>query len=177
MFFFLHINTVGFLHSNLCNFLLRLFFPTPSLWKYSCFAYFMNRLSQKSMILRSDSTWMASILHVLHVLLCENTLGLKQSQMLMLLGKLVFLCFYSWIWYDFCLVFTIFQPHLLPHVGDIPRSNFQFDFGLERKVLAEAEKDNPNWSKFGVDNLPTKASDASSSKVIVILFRASSNLL
>ncbi|KAK2390592.1 hypothetical protein P8452_27861 [Trifolium repens] len=56
-------------------------------------------------------------------------------------------------------------PHLLPHVGDIPRSNFQFDFGLERKILAEAEKDNPNWSKFGIENLPTKASDTSSSKV------------
>ncbi|XP_004502602.1 uncharacterized protein [Cicer arietinum] len=57
-------------------------------------------------------------------------------------------------------------PHLLPHVGDIPRSNFQFDFGLERKILAEAEKDNPNWSKFAIDNLPTKASfDTSSSKV------------
>ncbi|AES72425.1 proline-rich cell wall-like protein [Medicago truncatula] len=57
-------------------------------------------------------------------------------------------------------------PHLLPHVGDIPRSNFQFDFGLERKILAEAEKENPNWTKFGVENLPTKASDSSpSSKV------------
>jgi hypothetical protein len=53
-------------------------------------------------------------------------------------------------------------------VGDIPRSNFQFDFGLERKILAEAEKDNPNWSKFGIENLPTKASDTSSSKVIFL---------
>ncbi|KAF3545795.1 hypothetical protein DY000_02001430, partial [Brassica cretica] len=33
-------------------------------------------------------------------------------------------------------------PPLLPRVGDITRSSFQFDFGLERKVLAEAEKDN-----------------------------------
>lgn len=65
------------------------------------------------------------------------------------------------------MVLTILQPHLLPHVGDIPRSNFQFDFGLERKILAEAEKENPNWTKFGVENLPTKASDSSpSSKVI-----------
>ncbi|XP_057450395.1 uncharacterized protein LOC130741583 [Lotus japonicus] len=54
-------------------------------------------------------------------------------------------------------------PHLLPHVVDIPRSNFQFDFGLERKVLAEGEKDNPNWSKFGLENLPTKVSDHTSS--------------
>jgi hypothetical protein len=53
-------------------------------------------------------------------------------------------------------------------VGDIPRSNFQFDFGLERKILAEAEKDNPNWSKFGIENIPTKASDTSSSKVIFL---------
>lgn len=58
---------------------------------------------------------------------------------------------------------TILQPHLLPHVVDIPRSNFQFDFGLERKVLAEGEKDNPNWSKFGLENLPTKVSDHTSS--------------
>ncbi|WZZ39334.1 LOW QUALITY PROTEIN: hypothetical protein YC2023_035593 [Brassica napus] len=33
-------------------------------------------------------------------------------------------------------------PPLLPRVGDITRSSFQFDFCLERKVLAEAEKDN-----------------------------------
>lgn len=57
-------------------------------------------------------------------------------------------------------------PHLLPNVGDIPRSNFQFDFGLERKILAEAEKENPNWTKFGVENLPTKASDTSSSSKV-----------
>ncbi|KFK26953.1 hypothetical protein AALP_AA8G315000 [Arabis alpina] len=45
-------------------------------------------------------------------------------------------------------------PQLLPRVGDIHRSSFQFDFGLERKVLAEAEKDNPDWSKFGTENPP-----------------------
>uniref|UniRef100_A0A1J3FTG7 UBA domain-containing protein n=1 Tax=Noccaea caerulescens TaxID=107243 RepID=A0A1J3FTG7_NOCCA len=48
-------------------------------------------------------------------------------------------------------------PQLLPRVGDIPRSNFQFDFGLERKVLAEAEKENPDWSKFGTENPPPPA--------------------
>ncbi|VVB15809.1 unnamed protein product [Arabis nemorensis] len=47
-------------------------------------------------------------------------------------------------------------PQLLPRVGDIPRSSFQFDFGLDRKVLAEAEKENPDWSKFGTENPPTK---------------------
>ncbi|KAK7311469.1 hypothetical protein RJT34_09634 [Clitoria ternatea] len=55
-------------------------------------------------------------------------------------------------------------PHLAPYAGDIPRSNFQFDFGLERKILVEAEKNNPNWSKFGSENLPTKVSELSISK-------------
>ncbi|CAH8389399.1 unnamed protein product [Eruca vesicaria subsp. sativa] len=45
-------------------------------------------------------------------------------------------------------------PPLLPRVGDVPRSSFQFDFGLERKVLAEAEKENPDWSKFGSEHPP-----------------------
>ncbi|CAN7066577.1 unnamed protein product [Brassica rapa subsp. trilocularis] len=45
-------------------------------------------------------------------------------------------------------------PQLLPRAGDIPRSGFQFDFGLERAVLTEAEKDNPDWSKFGSDIPP-----------------------
>ncbi|XP_027338901.1 uncharacterized protein LOC113852741 [Abrus precatorius] len=58
-------------------------------------------------------------------------------------------------------------PHLSPLAGDIPRSNFQFDFGLERRILAEAEKDNPNWSKFGSENIPTKVPNSSSSKVTV----------
>ncbi|KAF3552370.1 hypothetical protein DY000_02001426 [Brassica cretica] len=49
-------------------------------------------------------------------------------------------------------------PPLLPRAGDIPRSSFQFDFGLERKVLAEAEKENPDWSKFGSEHPPPPAS-------------------
>ncbi|MED6155722.1 hypothetical protein PIB30_007587 [Stylosanthes scabra] len=53
-------------------------------------------------------------------------------------------------------------PHLSPHIGDIPRSNFQFDFGLEKKIMAEAQKDNPNWSKFGTENLPTRVSESMS---------------
>ncbi|BAT78778.1 uncharacterized protein LOC124827929 [Vigna umbellata] len=56
-------------------------------------------------------------------------------------------------------------PHLSPHAGDNPRSNFQFEFELERKILAEADKDNPNWSKFGSENIPTKVSDSSTAKV------------
>lgn len=47
-------------------------------------------------------------------------------------------------------------PHLLPQVGDIPRSDFQFDFELERKILAEAEKENQNWVKLGLENLPSR---------------------
>ncbi|CAN8244458.1 unnamed protein product [Cochlearia groenlandica] len=50
-------------------------------------------------------------------------------------------------------------PQLLPRVGDIPRSSFQFDFGLERRVLAEAEKENPDWTKFGTENPPARFSE------------------
>ncbi|EOA13955.1 hypothetical protein CARUB_v10027076mg [Capsella rubella] len=56
-------------------------------------------------------------------------------------------------------------PQLLPRVGDIHRSSFQFDFGLERKVLAEAEKDTPDWSKFGTENPPAKFPEPSSSSM------------
>nr|GEW95520.1 ubiquitin-associated/translation elongation factor EF1B protein [Tanacetum cinerariifolium] len=35
-------------------------------------------------------------------------------------------------------------PQMSPHIGEIPRSTFQFDFELERKILAEAEKESPN---------------------------------
>ncbi|CAJ1974350.1 unnamed protein product [Sphenostylis stenocarpa] len=59
-------------------------------------------------------------------------------------------------------------PHLSSHAGDNPRSNFQFDFGLEKKFLAEADKDNPNWSKFGAENLPPKVSDSSTTKVTAL---------
>nr|KYP66263.1 hypothetical protein KK1_012550 [Cajanus cajan] len=59
-------------------------------------------------------------------------------------------------------------PHLSSHAGDNPRSNFQFDFELERKILAEAQKDNPNWSKFGSEYMPTKSSDTSTSKVTAL---------
>ncbi|CAJ1972365.1 unnamed protein product [Sphenostylis stenocarpa] len=58
-------------------------------------------------------------------------------------------------------------PHLLPLTGDIQRGNFQFDFGLERKILSEANKENPNWSKFGMENLPTKVTETVSPKVSV----------
>jgi hypothetical protein len=36
-------------------------------------------------------------------------------------------------------------------MAEIPRSTFNFDFDFERKILAEAEKENPNWSKFIIE--------------------------
>ncbi|XP_068315128.1 uncharacterized protein [Pyrus communis] len=46
------------------------------------------------------------------------------------------------------------EYRITPPFGDIPRSNFQFDFDLERKVLAELEKETPNWAKLGLENIP-----------------------
>ncbi|KAK9291852.1 hypothetical protein L1049_019802 [Liquidambar formosana] len=54
-------------------------------------------------------------------------------------------------------------PQLSPQLGDIPRSTFQFDFEFERKVLAEAEKDSLNWSRLGLENLPSKTTESKSS--------------
>ncbi|XP_010537124.1 PREDICTED: uncharacterized protein LOC104811935 isoform X2 [Tarenaya hassleriana] len=54
-------------------------------------------------------------------------------------------------------------PQMLPRLGDAPWSIFQYDFGLERKVLAEADKESQDWSKFGTETLPTKAPDSISS--------------
>ncbi|CAK9176962.1 unnamed protein product [Ilex paraguariensis] len=53
-------------------------------------------------------------------------------------------------------------PQLSPHIGDIPRSSFQFDFELERKILAEAETDSPNWSRLGLENFPSKPAASTS---------------
>ncbi|XVF12607.1 hypothetical protein REPUB_Repub08aG0133600 [Reevesia pubescens] len=54
-------------------------------------------------------------------------------------------------------------PQLSPQVGDIPRSNFQFDFEFERKILAEADKENMNWSRLGLENLPSSKPTQSTS--------------
>ncbi|XWS48508.1 hypothetical protein CRYUN_Cryun13aG0083900 [Craigia yunnanensis] len=54
-------------------------------------------------------------------------------------------------------------PQLSPQVGDIPRSNFQFDFEFERKILAEADKESMNWSWLGLENLPSKPTESTSS--------------
>ncbi len=37
------------------------------------------------------------------------------------------------------LSYMISQVQLLPQGGEVPRSLFQFDFDLERRILAEAE--------------------------------------
>ncbi|KAM3381883.1 hypothetical protein P3S68_007456 [Capsicum galapagoense] len=43
-------------------------------------------------------------------------------------------------------------PQLSTQVGDIPRSTFNFDFELEKQILAEAEKERPNWSRLGLEH-------------------------
>ncbi|XP_051137963.1 uncharacterized protein LOC127256156 [Andrographis paniculata] len=48
-------------------------------------------------------------------------------------------------------------PPLLPELGEIPRSNFRFDFDFERNVLVEAVKESPNWSRIGIEIVPPKA--------------------
>ncbi|XP_049937093.1 uncharacterized protein LOC116266537 [Nymphaea colorata] len=54
-------------------------------------------------------------------------------------------------------------PELSPQMAEIPRSTFQFDFDLERKILAEAEKDGQNWSSMVVENEPTSRTPETSS--------------
>uniref|UniRef100_A0A5B6YS23 Uncharacterized protein n=1 Tax=Davidia involucrata TaxID=16924 RepID=A0A5B6YS23_DAVIN len=60
-------------------------------------------------------------------------------------------------------------PQLSPQAGDIPRSTFQFAFDFERKILAEAEKENQNWSRLGLENLPSKSAELTSSSVCSFL--------
>ncbi|KAL2556134.1 Ubiquitin-associated/translation elongation factor EF1B protein [Forsythia ovata] len=54
-------------------------------------------------------------------------------------------------------------PQLLPQVGEIPRCNFNFDFEFERNVLAEAVKENPNWTRLGIEIVPPKTAASTSS--------------
>ncbi|OVA06742.1 hypothetical protein BVC80_8729g20 [Macleaya cordata] len=54
-------------------------------------------------------------------------------------------------------------PQLSPHVGEIPRSTFQFDFDFERKILVEAEKGSQNWSRLALENLPSRTTESTSS--------------
>lgn len=61
--------------------------------------------------------------------------------------------------------YRITPPPQLSHVGDIPRSTFQFDFDLEKRILAEAEKENQNWSRLGLENFPSKPAESSTSSL------------
>lgn len=54
-------------------------------------------------------------------------------------------------------------PTLLPQLGEIPRSDFHFDFEFERNVLTEAVKENPNWNRLGIENVLPKATEPASS--------------
>lgn len=54
------------------------------------------------------------------------------------------------------IIFGFLQPPLSTQVGDIPRSTFNFDFDFEKKILAEAEKESQNWSRLGLENLPSR---------------------
>ncbi|KAK4350924.1 hypothetical protein RND71_030237 [Anisodus tanguticus] len=47
-------------------------------------------------------------------------------------------------------------PQLSTQMGDIPRSAFNFNFDLEKRILAEAEKESQNWSRLGLENLPSR---------------------
>ncbi|CAL5405229.1 unnamed protein product [Camellia sinensis] len=55
------------------------------------------------------------------------------------------------------------RPQMSPQLGEIPRSTFQFDFELERKILAEAEKESQNWSRIGIENHSSKPAESTSS--------------
>lgn len=51
-------------------------------------------------------------------------------------------------------------------MGEVPRSNFLFDFEFERNVLTEAVKENPNWARLGIDIVPPKATQPNSSSYV-----------
>ncbi|CAM8900529.1 unnamed protein product [Rhodiola kirilowii] len=56
-------------------------------------------------------------------------------------------------------------PQLLSQAGDIPRNTFEFDFQLEKRIMAEVERDAQNWSKAVSDLFPTKTPEPTSSAV------------
>ncbi|XP_072964203.1 uncharacterized protein [Typha angustifolia] len=39
-------------------------------------------------------------------------------------------------------------PQLSPQMPEVPRCTLHFDFEFEKRILAEAEKDTQNWSRF-----------------------------
>ncbi|PKA63614.1 hypothetical protein AXF42_Ash005509 [Apostasia shenzhenica] len=50
------------------------------------------------------------------------------------------------------------SPQLAPQLAEVPRCAFQFDFDFEKRILAEAEKENHNWSKLASEGQPSKES-------------------
>ncbi|KAK1281901.1 hypothetical protein QJS10_CPB22g00069 [Acorus calamus] len=62
-------------------------------------------------------------------------------------------------------------PQLSPQTAEVPRSTFQFDFDFEKKILALAEKENPNWSALAMQyqqpKIPALASSSSSRDPVV----------
>ncbi|KAJ4967625.1 hypothetical protein NE237_014326 [Protea cynaroides] len=59
--------------------------------------------------------------------------------------------------------YRITPPPQLSQVRDVPRSTFQFDFDLEKRVLAEAEKENPNWSRLVMEHISSKSVESTPS--------------
>lgn len=49
-----------------------------------------------------------------------------------------------------------FQPQLAQPMPEVPRSTFKFDFEFEKRILAEAEKESQNWSRFAAENQSSK---------------------
>lgn len=46
---------------------------------------------------------------------------------------------------------------------EVPRSTFQYDFDFEKKILAEADRDSQNWSKFALESQSSKTAASTSS--------------
>nr|CAD1822256.1 unnamed protein product [Ananas comosus var. bracteatus] len=47
-------------------------------------------------------------------------------------------------------------PQLAQPMPEVPRSTFKFDFEFEKRILAEAEKESQNWSRFAAENPSSK---------------------
>ncbi|OAY77959.1 hypothetical protein ACMD2_08263 [Ananas comosus] len=47
-------------------------------------------------------------------------------------------------------------PQLAQPMPEVPRSTFKFDFEFEKRILAEAEKESQNWSRFAAENKSSK---------------------
>ncbi|KAL9163191.1 hypothetical protein ABFS82_06G024800 [Erythranthe guttata] len=54
-------------------------------------------------------------------------------------------------------------PPMFPQTGEIPRSNFHFDFEFEKNVLTELVKEKPNLGWIVNENPPPKATESTSS--------------